>query len=240
MSNDQPEGRRPTPCPTGRWHAPPSLVIANWDLVIPAGFADRVREQCGLSECWEFAVGRDVATPRALGACAVKGATVESEYPERRRQVKRKPGEPRAPVSGRIASWARTIWAPVAREEVATDSAMRATRCKEYSDGYPAVGYGPGPARGPGSGGYSRSLPAAWKIAALSEVPHSGKTFFAPGRVGNHPWATAQKGPDARRQAEGRVRRTPGTPQRAPERANAAGGPFSAACYGRRPIVVRA
>ncbi len=29
----------------------------------------------------------------------------------------------------------------------------------------------------------------------------------------------------------GRVRRTPGTPQRVPERANAADGPFSAACY---------
>ena len=40
----------------------------------------------------------------------------------------------------------------------------------------------------------------------------------------------AQKGPDARRRAKGRVRRTPGTPQRARERANAADGPFSAAC----------
>ena len=40
----------------------------------------------------------------------------------------------------------------------------------------------------------------------------------------------AQTGPDARRNAQGRVRRTVGTPQRAPARANAAGGPFSAGC----------
>jgi len=31
---------------------------------------------------------------------------------------------------------------------------------------------------------------------------------------------------------EGGSRRTQGTPQRAPERANAVDGPFSAACYG--------
>jgi hypothetical protein len=40
----------------------------------------------------------------------------------------------------------------------------------------------------------------------------------------------AQKGPDARRHAAGRVRRTGGTPQRVARRANAADGPFSAAC----------
>jgi hydrogenase maturation protease len=46
----------------------------------------------------------------------------------------------------------------------------------------------------------------------------------------------AQKGSDARRRAQGGVptaggsRRTTGTPQRVPEQANAADGPFSAAC----------
>jgi hypothetical protein len=40
----------------------------------------------------------------------------------------------------------------------------------------------------------------------------------------------AQKGPDARRRAMRRLRRTPGTPQGVRERANAADGPFSAAC----------
>ncbi|HEY7677257.1 MAG TPA: COX15/CtaA family protein [Candidatus Methylomirabilis sp.] len=40
----------------------------------------------------------------------------------------------------------------------------------------------------------------------------------------------AQKGSDARRRAQRRLRRTPGTPQGVRERANAAGGPFSAAC----------
>ncbi len=40
----------------------------------------------------------------------------------------------------------------------------------------------------------------------------------------------AQKGPDARRRVQGRLRRTPGTPQGVRERANAADGPFSAAC----------
>ena len=40
-----------------------------------------------------------------------------------------------------------------------------------------------------------------------------------------------QKGPGARRRAMRRLRRTPGTPQGARERANAADGPFSAACW---------
>jgi hypothetical protein len=44
------------------------------------------------------------------------------------------------------------------------------------------------------------------------------------------PPQAAQKGPDARRRVMGRVKRTSGTPQRAPEQANAADGPFSAAC----------
>jgi len=39
----------------------------------------------------------------------------------------------------------------------------------------------------------------------------------------------AQKGPDARQPAKGRVRHTSGTPQRVSERANAAEGSFSAA-----------
>jgi len=44
------------------------------------------------------------------------------------------------------------------------------------------------------------------------------------------PLQAAQKGPDARRRVMRRARRTSGTSQRARERANAADGPFSAAC----------
>jgi hypothetical protein len=68
----------------------------------------------------------------------------------------------------------------------------------------------------PARGGFQQPAPAGW---ARTRVPQA-----------------AQKGPDARRRGKagyppkvGR-RRTPRTPQRAPERANAAGGPFSAAC----------
>jgi hypothetical protein len=50
-------------------------------------------------------------------------------------------------------------------------------------------------------------------------------SFSAASRVAQ----AAQKGPDARRRATDRVRRTPRTPQRARERANAADGSFSAA-----------
>ncbi len=65
----------------------------------------------------------------------------------------------------------------------------------------------------------------------LSEIPARGLVRYLI-RLLKNPTFTqaAQKGPDARRRAKGRVRCTPGTPQRARERANAADGPFSAAC----------
>ena len=67
---------------------------------------------------------------------------------------------------------------------------------------------------------------------AKAKVGSQVQITVGDGRLLKNPFSAqaAQKGPDARRRAKGRVRRTPGTPQRAPERANAADGPFSAAC----------